>query len=88
MRTTIEIADDKLIKLKKLAAERGERGYSGLVDEALEQYLGRVALESPDERRAALKRLYGASDDATAKEVRERIAESRRHPRRSVPIRW
>ena len=81
MRTTIEIADDKLIKLKKLAAERGERGYSGLVDEALEQYLARVALESPDERRAALKRLYGAWDDATAKEVRERIAESRRHPR-------
>ena len=80
VRTTIEITDDKLIKLKKLAAERGER-YSGLVDEALEQYLARVALESPDERRAALKRLYGAWDDATAKEVRERIAESRRHPR-------
>src|SRR5688500_16978858 len=39
MRTTIEIDDDKLIKLKKLAAERGERGYSGLIDKALEQYL-------------------------------------------------
>ena len=41
MRTTIEIADDKLIKLKKLAAERGERGYSGLIDQALDRYLAR-----------------------------------------------
>lgn len=35
MRTTIEIDDEKLIKLKKLAAERGERGFSKLVDAAL-----------------------------------------------------
>jgi hypothetical protein len=81
MRTTIEIADDKLIKLKKLAAEGGQRGYSGLIDEALDKYLDRVALESPDERRAALRRLYGAWDDTTASRVRERIAELWRHPR-------
>lgn len=79
MRTTIEIDDAKLVKLKKMAAERGERGFSVLIDEALEGYLEAAAKESIGERRRKLEALYGAWDDDTAEAVRERINESRRH---------
>jgi len=39
MRTTIEIPDEYRAKLLKLAADRGEKGFSGLVREALARYL-------------------------------------------------
>ena len=78
MRTTIEIADDKLVRLKQLAAERGERGFSILVDEALEEYLAQWAAESREQRRRKVAELHGAWDDETAEAVRARIAESRR----------
>ena len=39
MRTTVEIPDEYRAKLLKLAAERGEKGFSGLVREALARYL-------------------------------------------------
>jgi hypothetical protein len=38
MRTRIEIADEQRLKLLKLAAERGERTCSGVVQEALAMY--------------------------------------------------
>ncbi len=80
MRTTIEIADDKLVKLKKLAAERGERGFSALVDEALERYL-ETDLDAERARRErqaeAIRALAGSWSDAEAALARERIAELR-----------
>jgi predicted transcriptional regulator len=39
MRTTIRIADDHRERLLKIAAERGDRGYSRIVEEALDRYL-------------------------------------------------
>lgn len=39
MRTTVEIPDEIRAKLLELAARRGERGFSALVEEALERYL-------------------------------------------------
>ena len=39
MRTTVEITDAQRAKLLQLAAERGEKGFSRLVREALQQYL-------------------------------------------------
>jgi hypothetical protein len=77
MRTTIEIADDKLIKLKKLAAERGERGYSGLIDTALERFLSEVV--SPNNAGEFIDEFQGLWTDEEAEEVRSRIAESRKH---------
>ena len=77
MRTTIEIADDKLIKLKKLAAERGERGFSGLIDQALEDFLAESTPE-PDGKEFTDK-FQGAWTDEVAEEVLKRIAESRKH---------
>ncbi len=81
MRTTVEIDDDKLVKLKKLAAERGEKGFSGLIDEALEAMFekSKAARETPEERIAALKALEGSWGEELAEEVRARIAESRKH---------
>ena len=39
MRTTIEITDEQRAKLLALAARRGIKGFSALVQEALDEYL-------------------------------------------------
>ena len=39
MRTTVEISDAHRAKLLRLAAERGEKGFSSLVAKALDAYL-------------------------------------------------
>jgi metal-responsive CopG/Arc/MetJ family transcriptional regulator len=39
MRTTVDIPDEQRAKLLKLAAQRGEKGFSRLIQEALDQYL-------------------------------------------------
>lgn len=76
MRTTIEISEDTLRKLRELAARRGERGYSRIVEEALSVYLEGV-VESADERWNRLREIEGAWGDEEAERVRERIRESR-----------
>ena len=83
VRTTVEIADDKLIKLRKLAAERGERGYSALIDEALERFLEPSA-EDPEiaQRRrqvAAIHAAAGTISDAEADEMLKSVRESRKN---------
>lgn len=47
MRTTIEITDDLRARLVALAARRGIRGFSRIVQEALERYL---TMEGDSER--------------------------------------
>jgi len=39
MRTTVELADPVYRRLRAVAAERGLRGYSQIVEEALVEYL-------------------------------------------------
>ena len=39
MRTTVEINDSQRAELLKLAAQRGEKGFSSIVREALDLYL-------------------------------------------------
>ncbi len=39
MRTTIELTDEQRAGLLALAARRGHKGFSGLVQEAIERYL-------------------------------------------------
>jgi tRNA(fMet)-specific endonuclease VapC len=39
MRTTIELKDESRAKLLAIAARRGEKGFSRLIDEAVEQYV-------------------------------------------------
>lgn len=42
MRTTIEINNEYRAKLAALAAKRGLRGYSKIIEEALAEYLARI----------------------------------------------
>jgi predicted CopG family antitoxin len=39
MRTTVEITDEQRSELLKLAARRGEKGFSALIREALDLYM-------------------------------------------------
>ena len=76
MRTTVDITDEQRARLLDLAARRGEKGFSTLVQEALDLYFeagasgrkGWAAL-------AALGSLDGAAADrleASARRLRER----------------
>lgn len=40
MRTTVELTDRTYARLRARAAERGMRGFSAIVEEALERHLG------------------------------------------------
>lgn len=74
MRTTIEISDDKRAKLLAIAARRRLRGYSQLIDEALELYLAREEAKRQNKLNEVLALAGTLSDDDAAK-VEERIAE-------------
>jgi hypothetical protein len=67
MRTTIEIPDSQRARLLELAARRGEKGFSRLIQEAVERLL------SEDETRAvrvkAALALEGSMTDETADEL-------------------
>lgn len=39
MRTTVEIRDEQRARLLEIAARRGEKGFSGLVREAIDRFL-------------------------------------------------
>ena len=77
MRTTIEIPDQLRARLLALAARRGEKGYSRLVEEAIARYLEEWEGHAKviREARAALGTLSEAEADAleeSVKALRER----------------
>ena len=78
MRTTVEISDEQRARLLKLATERGEKGFSRLVQEALELYLR--------ENQARRKRVAAAR--ATLGSFSEKEAESLRQSVRTLRERW
>lgn len=67
MRTTVEIRDQQRIALAAIAARRGLRGYSQIVQEAIDAYL-----EKEDDLQEILS-LQGSITDAEAAEMRRRI---------------
>jgi metal-responsive CopG/Arc/MetJ family transcriptional regulator len=77
VRTTVDIADDQRAELLRLAAQRGEKGFSTIIREALELYL-----RHHRSRRSAVAKalaLKGSLDDdeadaleAAARRLRER----------------
>jgi hypothetical protein len=76
MRTTVEITDPQRARLLEIAARRGEKGFSKLVQEALDLYLERDAarLEVMRGALSALGRLDdGAADrlEASSRRLRE-----------------
>jgi hypothetical protein len=75
MRTTIELREEHRALLHAIAARRGWRGYSRVVEEAIDFYLEHHA-EAAGARRALLERQGGWSAD-DADHTRERIRELR-----------
>jgi len=67
MRTTVEITDEQRAKLRELAAKRGEKGLSTLVQEALDRYLEDI--EEHDRRIRDARSVLGKVDEKAAQEL-------------------
>jgi len=70
MRTTVEIKPEHRSALIALAARRGDKGFSGVLEEAIVQYL--EGEEDRERRRAELRSLAGSLSADDALELRER----------------
>ena len=75
MRTTIELSDQHRARLLELAAERGEKGFSRIVQEAVERYL--IEQGSRGDRIAQALELQGSLGDAAADALAESVKLSR-----------
>lgn len=68
MRTTVEIQDSQRAELMRMAAERGEKGFSRIVQEAIEDYL--EAHRSRREKVGAALACFGSFTDDQAESLR------------------
>ncbi len=75
MRTTVEITDEQRAHLLKLATERGEKGFSGLVQEALELYLREN--QARRERTTAARATLGSFTEKEAELLRQSVRDLR-----------
>ena len=70
VRTTIELSESHRAALLRLAAERGDKGFSRLVGEAIEAYLSNLGLA---DGRDGAQRLKGILSEADASELEARV---------------
>lgn len=75
MRTTIDLPDSLRAKLVEIAARRGEKGFSGLVAEAVTRYLADLDAREALTRRAASA--LGTLNDEDAEALRTAVRELR-----------
>ena len=75
MRTTIEITDEQRAELLRLAARRRLKGFSEIVQEALDEYLRRQP--GRDEAIAAALTLKGCLKGKEAEGFRDRVGKAR-----------
>ena len=70
-RTTVEIPTRDLAALRALAARRGLRGFTGLVAEAVHEYLAATAARERAERRRlkAMRHLRGSISKEAARRM-------------------
>lgn len=73
MRTTVEITDEQHRALSAIAQRRGVRGFSALVQEALDGYLAHLTADEVD----ILLGLEGVLTESDAQELRSRITDVR-----------
>lgn len=76
MRTTIELDDDNRSRLLEIAARRGEKGFSHLVNDAVAQYL--QALEKREEARKRALSRFGSLSTSDAESMRTTTLDIRR----------
>lgn len=71
MRTTVELSDEIRAKLLELAARRGERGFSAIVEEAVARYLQ----EEEERRRLAqqARSVIGTLSEDDARDLEESV---------------
>ena len=69
MRTTIEMKTEHRAKLLEIAASRGQKGFSSVVSEAIDVYLGLEAQREKQRHRAL--ELKGALSPKEAKDLRK-----------------
>jgi hypothetical protein len=77
MRTTVEMKAEHRSALLALAAGRGEKGFSSVLAEAIEEYLNGERKRA--ERREDLLALRGSLSDEDAEELRNYTKELREH---------
>lgn len=77
MRTTVELPDDLRARLIALAARRGQKGFSGIVAEAVERYLDNESGRDNTLQRALS--LRGSIDPEEAGRWRDSVAQIRSH---------
>lgn len=73
MRTTIELSDSTYTRLRAKAAERGMRGFSAIVEEALERHLAPSGKGAMDSALAEAEGAWSASDVAEWERTREEV---------------
>lgn len=74
MRTTIELSPAHRAQLARLAAERGEKGFSRFIAEALEAYFDS---RGSDAGADAGRRLRGVLGESEARDLEERVRKIR-----------
>jgi DNA-binding MarR family transcriptional regulator len=75
MRTTIELTDRQRAKLLEIAAQRGEKGFSHLVQEAVDRYLNEEVVRR--ERVDAARSVLGGLTDREAAELEASVTRIR-----------
>ncbi len=70
MRTTIDLSESQRAALLRLAAERGDKGFSRLVGEAVEAYLSNLGLA---DGRTGAQRLRGILSEQDAVDLEARV---------------
>lgn len=76
VRTTIELTSRQRALLLKLAADRGQKGFSSLVQEAVDRYLEHES--SRRERVEEALAVLGTLDDEAETSLRDSVARARR----------
>jgi hypothetical protein len=69
MRTTIELSETHRAALLRLSGARGQKGFSRVVADAIDAYLGNLGL---DDERVAAQRLRGVLSTAAADQLEAR----------------
>lgn len=75
MRTTIEMSDHLRAELLQLAAKRGLKGFSQIVEEAISQYLSTLKRKDRDLKKAS--KLRGTLSRKEAGEILTSVADLR-----------
>ena len=79
MRTTVEITDEQRARLLELAARRGAKGFSRIVQEALDRYLEEEAASAQKARAKQALAVLGTLGDKDADALEARVRAIRDH---------